>query len=959
MRDINLGNPMGLSLKIEDILANISRISPTAASRVADPRNLLKKLLASTMYGSSNVIKIGDRTEDIVDSSGVVTGSRTSPTFVFNVTGEQTDDFAEALTKAAEMGIVNYTRLSKDPNRAVGRQFNFGELEQENRKINDMLKKAKLNPGSAEAKSLREAGLGHLIDDLNLATGGGRNITNPFEITSMALKTSFTGDNMEEALKQVRGADGLLQGVIVPGDDGFQILKYGLPGKELNEKQIDALKSLMQTGRVQKSTLIEALSKGAGALEKELGKVGKRQKTFSSARQVSISGVGLAGKLPSGGLPATGFLGGVGTLGDAIEASDTRAQALMAALSGRVSGKLKTDLETAFAGSGHHFYANFGLSKAAGDEMLDLYFGSSKPGSATATATVRAHAQMARMMRTAITTAGPDGNVTKEFQKLVAASSMSETVKNQIKNTLSGLETSVDGAYYVNRKYLARTVQDLSRTVINHENNMAAGRPILESAQKGYESARQMLGTIAQKVTNKNGKTIGYEIRSDIETIDFSGRTGFHEGPAALRTNRLIKGRMYVSDDLPDHIGILTPDVMIKNETGFEEFFNIDITGGGKSVPDAIAPDFQMTVFHSGEFLETAPDGSRVVPAMTKRYQQQLSAELEQITRTGIIPSHVKRRLVQDIDSNSADEFMRIYHPYRMGSKEKNKEMVRKINNAILENNVTDVDTIAAITNYYRDQMFSRKTTGTGARQKTVRIPNMPDLQRYNVESEAARLSGQPNEVRMITGIGGRGFSKSKIMDESGALIDLELMTARIQHSLLFSGKASVQYQAALGGFDFDDKGMPILKSYQDYSSGTAKKKLALFTTRQPTGPMEFVVQDFLKDQETLNEIFGHNKSFMAGLEEVATGGNVEAMELLEYMRMVPDSTNAKRFATLHRKYAGVGVTGKDIAAGRFFGSADSKLLPASNSYFSEGQEQATRVIESVYQHLRKRSNRA
>ena len=97
----------------------------------------------------------------------------------------------------------------------------------------------------------------------------------------------------------------------------------------------------------------------------------------------------------------------------------------------------------------------------------------------------------------------------------------------------------------------------------------------------------------------------------------------------------------------------------------------------------------------------------------------------------------------------------------------------------------------------------------------------------------------------------------------------------------------------------------------------------------------------------------------MAGLEEVATSGDTEAMELLEYMRMVPDSQNATRFATLHRKYAGVGVTGKDIAAGRFFGSADSKLLPASNSYFSGGQDQATRVIESVYQHLRKRSYRA
>jgi hypothetical protein len=234
----------------------------------------------------------------------------------------------------------------------------------------------------------------------------------------------------------------------------------------------------------------------------------------------------------------------------------------------------------------------------------------------------------------------------------------------------------------------------------------------------------------------------------------------------------------------------------------------------------------------------------------------------------------------------------------------------------------------------------------------------MPDLQRYNIESEASRLSGQPGEARMLTG--SRGFAKSKIMDESGALVDLELMTTRAhQHSLLFSGEASVRHQAALGGFDFDDKGMPILKSYQDYSSGTPKKKLALFTTRQPTGPMEYVVQDFLKDQETLNEIFGHNKSFMAGLEEIATSGDTEAMELLEYMRMVPDSTNAKRFSSLHRKYAGVGVTGKDIAAGRFFGSGDSTLLDASNSYFSQGQDQATRVIESVYQHLRKRSYRA
>jgi len=946
MRNINIGKPMEMSLNIQDVLASISRISPTAASRVADPRNLLNKLLSATMYGSSNIIKIGGADEDITDASGAVIGSRFRPSFVFNVTGEETEDFGEAMNKAAEMGIVNYTRLSKDPSRAVGRQFNFGELVQENKTINIMLKKAKLNPTSAEARSLREAGLGKLIDDLELTTIGGRTvIKNPFEITSMALKTAFTGDNMSDALARVRGDDGLFRGMIVPGDDGFQILKFGLPGMDLNEKEIAALKSLMDTGQLQKSTLIEALLKGEGGLEKQLGKVGKRQKTFASARQISISGVGI-----TGGSGATGFLGGVGTLEEAIEASDTRAQALMAALSGKVSGKLKTDLETSFGGFGHKFYGNFSLSKSAGDEILESIIDPSDPGSAAA------YSEMAKMMRKAIRIAGPDGNITQEFEKLVKAlPGTKQVLKNQISATLSGLETSVDGAFYINRKYLERTVQDWSSTVLNHERNMASGVVMGENAQEAYLSLRQQLRTIGQEVTDKRGKVIGHRLKDDIESYDFSGRTGFHD---TLGQRKLIKGRMYVSDDLPDDIGFLTPDIMIKTETGFEEFINFDITGGGKRPPDAIAPDFQMAVFHSGEFLETAPDGSRVVPAMTRRYQQELQAELEQITRTGIIPANVRQRLIQDMESTSVDEFMAIYQPHKIGSKEKNKEMVRKINNAILENNVTDVDTISAISNYYRNQMFSQKTTRPGFGQRTVRIPNMPDLQRYNIESEASRLQGQPGEARMLTG--SRGFSKSKIMDESGALVDLELMTTRAhQHSLLFSGKASVEYQAALGGFDFDDKGMPILKSYQDYSSGTPKKKLALFTTRQPTGPMEYVVQDFLKDQETLNEIFGHNKSFMAGLEEVATGGNVEAMELLEYMRMVPDSTNAKRFATLHRKYAGVGVTGKDIAAGRFFGSADSKLLPASNSYFSEGQEQATRVIESVYQHLRKRSNRA
>jgi len=63
----------------------------------------------------------------------------------------------------------------------------------------------------------------------------------------------------------------------------------------------------------------------------------------------------------------------------------------------------------------HKFYGNFSLSKSAGDEILESIIDPSDPGSAVA------YSQMAKMMRKAIRIAGPDGNITQEFEKLVKA----------------------------------------------------------------------------------------------------------------------------------------------------------------------------------------------------------------------------------------------------------------------------------------------------------------------------------------------------------------------------------------------------------------------------------------------------------------------------------------------------------------------------------------------------------
>lgn len=138
-------NPAGLSLKVKDIMGMAS--DPTAGML------LVKKLLASSPYGMSNVLRLND--------DGKI---------IFSMTGEEFDDIEQAIQKAEEVGIVNYTRLSPDPSRAIGRQMPFSGLNEERKAINNLLKKAKMNPTSQEAKDLRKLGMGHLIDAVELTT---------------------------------------------------------------------------------------------------------------------------------------------------------------------------------------------------------------------------------------------------------------------------------------------------------------------------------------------------------------------------------------------------------------------------------------------------------------------------------------------------------------------------------------------------------------------------------------------------------------------------------------------------------------------------------------------------------------------------------------------------------------------------------------------------------------------
>jgi len=203
------------------------------------------------------------------------------------------------------------------------------------------------------------------------------------------------------------------------------------------------------------------------------------------------------------------------------------------------------------------------------------------------------------------------------------------------------------------------------------------------------------------------------------------------------------------------------------------------------------------------------------------------------------------------------------------------------------------------------------------------------------------------------------GFSLIDLADDpSTAVNQLELPIARVHNKmLLMSGRAAAEGHFQLGGFDFDDKGLPALRSIRQRDG---HMRVVAFTTRQPTGPKEYIVQDLLKDQGTLHGLFGKNDTFMSTLRVMAEDPTLDpdlsrsVKDVLFYMSTdasgLTDDAQRKRFANLQRRFAGLALTNQEVANGQLMGTATSALLESDNPYFVEGQREVDRVIAEVYQ---------
>jgi len=184
---------------------------------------------------------------------------------------------------------------------------------------------------------------------------------------------------------------------------------------------------------------------------------------------------------------------------------------------------------------------------------------------------------------------------------------------------------------------------------------------------------------------------------------------------------------------------------------------------------------------------------------------------------------------------------------------------------------------VRRITDYYNAQVVRLKD----GRAEVI----MPTANRYNLrtfdvrldkalgfedfQKEVARIPvdlaryGSPSGFVQQPGYGKLTGLTTPVSNPS----EIPLLGFRIKgKAMMLAGEAAYLYQHSLGGFDLDDKGVPLMSTFTD-SSG--KKRLAFMTLRQPTAFQESIAMSAdLRHHGTLKAALGKDKKFLSILND-------------------------------------------------------------------------------------------
>lgn len=416
----------------------------------------------------------------------------------------------------------------------------------------------------------------------------------------------------------------------------------------------------------------------------------------------------------------------------------------------------------------------------------------------------------------------------------------SELMKNHLKN-LSGtskdiieelfdeMEKGFDGSALINTQYAMR-----SRDFLNKELSNLSLKKDEESIMRATEIRRQL-----RQMTFKDGEAVG------LSQVTVRGSVRIGDTDYSYKSAAQIKN----FTDRFEKYGIITSISGLKKETGIAAGTPIVNLSGLAEATERVYADPMLVAFHDAAF------GNQEDLAIMQAQRREVLKEYQETLERGYLTEDSEiLKSIEHIANKNLDESLEAQRFSRGLSKEWAERVMELHRSGV---NINDSPEFLNLLHVYTQTDLFKIKNGQ-------RLPVVGDVYRFALNSEANALTGVKGAKRRLTGEG----VQVGLQDEAGNVFaDMEIAKFRVSnHNILFHENDIRKFYHALGGFDLDDKGLPILGTYM--SEG--KRKLGAAMVRQPTSAGEIIGLTRFDDIESYRQIFGGNKFFMKTLDEMA-----------------------------------------------------------------------------------------
>jgi len=509
----------------------------------------------------------------------------------------------------------------------------------------------------------------------------------------------------------------------------------------------------------------------------------------------------------------------------------------------------------------------------------------SRLAAAPTTLTPGTHTSFGTISSAPVRTRATAQEIQEEFSSLLGAQSEAALGRLELERLGTGVADPGDRRM----ASLASKVDDLMEGLpMSRDGQYILTASGLKDIKTGFTGMLEELQGIAR------GRTLTFEesdtvkkLQQQINAIDVA-LSKQNEGDVIARVNLgmgQIKGEAFIMSDrmaqrFRDPITGLLPRVItditnLKGEVGSDIVRNL-LLDVGEEKPEVFS-DPLMFLYHEEYFSQST---------FRRTLQANAASGLANVsgfTETADIPREVLRQLEMDL----ADEVSTVVPSTRHAVPVQRLDPVFRSANLRMKKEAEEIVLALRAGEDPRNIPALMRRVADHYMSKVVRYKGRPDVamptaQRFALrtfESVADMGYGFQGSVRHGIDLSHYGMAGS-VSDE------INFLQFRIKgHDMLLAGRAARLYKNSLGGFDLDDKGIPLMSTFVDTSK---KKRLAFFTLRQPTSFQESIamVAD-LTDVSTIRALFKdnqrlinavHDDAFIGGLGYTTRSGAVQKL---------------------------------------------------------------------------------